>query len=147
MQDQRTGATSELYRAVDSRDRSFTSAPAPDGERVAVVDGQSLFVVDVATRQAGRLLDLRAPKRFQFPGSLAWTPDGQWILFGTVNGSRGARWRISAQGGEPQFTGLDAPGKFIYFLRVSPDGRRLAFAIGDAPLPRREIWAIQNFAR
>jgi Tol biopolymer transport system component len=145
MQDQRTGTTTELYRASESR--RFNSAPAPDGERVAVEDDRSLLVVDVASRQVRKILELKAPERFEFPGSLAWTPDGQWLLFGKMNGSRGELWRISAQGGQPLFTGLEVPNKFIYFLRVHPDGRQLAFAIGDATLHRREIWALQNFPR
>ena len=32
------------------------------------------------SRKLRRILELREPDRFQFPGSLAWSPDGHWVL-------------------------------------------------------------------
>jgi hypothetical protein len=49
-------------------------------------------------------------------------------------------WRVVAEGGEPQRldVGVDAP----YYLRVHPDGRRVA--IGTWAITT-EIWVMENF--
>jgi Tol biopolymer transport system component len=146
MLDQRIGATTEIYTAKNSNPH-FNAAPSDNGDRVAVADGRSLRVINVESRASRTVLELTEPDRFLFPGSLAWTPDGRWLLFGKMNGQNGELWRISPEGGEPQFTGLVAPDKYIYFLRVRPDGRQIAFAMGDATLPRGEIWALRNFTK
>ena len=62
-----------------------------------------------------------------------------------MNGEQGELWRISPEGGAAEPAGLAVPNKYIYFLRVSPDGRRVAFSVGDNVLPQAEIWAMENF--
>jgi hypothetical protein len=146
MLDLRTGITEEIYKEK-SWNAHFNTAPSPAGDGVAVVDGASLHVVNVKNREVKTLLEIKEPERFLFPGSLAWTPDGRWLLFGKMNGANGELWRISSEGGKLQFTGLAVPNKYIYFLRVRPDGGQLAFAIGDAILPRGELWALRHFAK
>jgi hypothetical protein len=63
---------------------------------------------------------------------LAWTDQGQAILFMDGNKSGQRLLRISSDGGELAFTGLMTGGADVIF-DVSPDGRRLAISPG-APL-------------
>jgi Tol biopolymer transport system component len=111
---------------------------------VAVVDGSSLYVVSAEGGAPRRILDLKEPSQIRF-SSLAWTPDARWLLFGKWNGDRGELWRISPDGGTAQFAGLLARDEYPYFLRVSPDGLKLAFSLGDGALPTSEIWVMENF--
>ena len=64
----------------------------------------------------------------------AWMPDGGHLLFGKgrIGGQepRLELWRISADGGEPQYLGLAMEGLLLYGLSVHPDGQRIAFTAG-----------------
>jgi Tol biopolymer transport system component len=146
LRDLRTGTSETIWRGK-SVNHDFNIAPSPNDDMVAMTDGPFLRVVNVMSRELRTLLEIREPEKFLFPGSLAWTPDSRWLLFGKMNGSTGELWRIAADGGTPQFAGLALPDKYIYFLRVRPDGRQLAFAIGDVTLPRGEIWELRNFVK
>ena len=50
-------------------------------------------------------------------------------------------WRIPVSGGSPERVGLAKEGRF-HDLRISPDGRRLAFTAEE---PSKEVWVIENF--
>lgn len=156
-----TGAERKLAD-LDARGHygaSFGLPPAiavsPDGQHVAlqvrlapppnppVVTAQLALV---ATDGSGSRV-LAGPYRMDnIPGTIAWTPDGQSVLFFTGSAFRGSAqppaWRlmrVSAAGGEPVFDGLeratlendsslplltlDPP----FSLTVSPDGSRVAF--------------------
>jgi Tol biopolymer transport system component len=110
---------------------NLNSSPSLDGRNLAVVDGSTLYVIDVASRKQRKILELREPERFQFPGSLTWTPDGRWILFGKLTRDGGELWRVSPDGKNLGAAGFSAPAKSVYFLRVNPDNKRLAFAVGN----------------
>jgi Tol biopolymer transport system component len=127
-----------------TRNTNFTSAPSPDGTSIAVVDGSSLIVGRIG--ETGReVLSLKSPELFHpFPGSLAWTADGQYVLFGKVVGRERQVWRIPAQGGRAEPIGLSVRDQALYFLRASGDGRNLAFVTGDCDLRPREVWALEN---
>ena len=49
-------------------------------------------------------------------------------------------WRVSAEGGPPEYAGLAAAG--IGSLDMSRDGKRIIFGVGG--LPRNELWALDN---
>src|SRR5262249_45029117 len=122
MLDHSSGKSSEIYKApkkcLDGELTNFNSAPSPDGNSVAIQDCSSLYVVGVATGERRKVLELQEPDRFLFPGSLAWTQDGKWLLFGRFGGKSAELCRVSAQGGVPESTGLLLDNKYIYFLRV-----------------------------
>jgi Tol biopolymer transport system component len=143
--DRQRGHTRDVYRFPGPA-ANFTSSPSPDGRKVAVVHGASLYVIDVTSGSARELLRLREPEQFHgFPGSLSWMPDGHTILFGKSIGSQRQLWRISDQRLEPESLELTVDSKNLYFLRTSPDGQRIAFVIGDYDIRPHEVWVLENF--
>ena len=72
--------------------------------------------------------------------SLAWTSDGQGVLFGQVDEKGLARiMRIPAQGGQPEFTGISTEG--LRTIAVSHDGSRIAYSVNST---NDEVWALDN---
>lgn len=76
----------------------------------------------------------------------SWTPDGQDLLYTRWSNDvewrkrREELWRVAVAGGPPRSMGLVVPG--MREVRLSPDGRRLAFTAGQETL---EVWAVQGF--
>jgi hypothetical protein len=66
---------------------------------------------------------------------VAWLPRGQALLFSR----RGELWRLPLDGAAPEKAGLAAED--LRDLRVSPDGRRLAFTAG---VGKGEVWVMEN---
>ena len=134
----------ELYKSA-ARNANFNSAPSSDGKTVAIVDGASLLVMRTGDRSR-EILRLTPPETFNpFPGSLAWTADGRYILFGKVVERERQVWRIPAAGGRAEPIGLSVQNEGLYFLRTSADGRGIAFVIGDCDLRPQEVWSMENF--
>ncbi len=145
MIDRERGRTSEVYAFPDSA-TNFTSSASPDAQKLAVVHGAALYVVDVASHKIKEILRISKPERLHdFPGSLAWMPDGRTIIFGKTIGDRRSLWRISDDGTGLQALGLEVERQNLYFLRVSRDGRRMAFVMGDYDIRPLEVWVMENF--
>jgi Tol biopolymer transport system component len=70
---------------------------------------------------------------------LAWTPDGRYLLF--VTGDE--LFRVTAEGGEPQSTGLSAKG--LSLITPHPDGSGVAYTVGQ--YFRIDIWTLENFLK
>ncbi|MFQ6035384.1 MAG: TolB family protein, partial [Sedimentisphaerales bacterium] len=77
------------------------------------------------------------PEEWGRINEVAWTPDGQSILF-TIGREL---WQISASGGRPRKILTSATGIWRS-LRVHPDGRRIAF---HARKVSQEFWIMDNF--
>ena len=78
-----------------------------------------------------------------FPGSLAWAPDGQNVLFvkqPSPGDSKTELWLVSVRGGEPRR--LDLTAKNMRELCIHPDGRHIAFTSGG---DKSEVWVMENF--
>ena len=73
--------------------------------------------------------------------SLAWGKDGQTILFSQRNGDKTQIMRIPAQGGTPEFTGIEAEG-WIGDMEISPDGFRIAFSATTNDVV--DLWSLDN---
>ena len=73
--------------------------------------------------------------------SLAWTTDGQTILFTQQSGTKTQIMRIPSQGGTPEFTGIEAEG-WIGDMDVSPDGARIAYSAATGAVS--ELWSLDN---
>ena len=49
------------------------------------------------------------------------------------------------EGAELEPVGVEARKQNIYFLRVSQDGRSMAFVMGDYDVRPLEVWVMENF--
>jgi hypothetical protein len=72
--------------------------------------------------------------------SVAWTPDGQQLLYASWNGDK--LCQIPVQGGEPRCVSTSLES--VRDLAVHPDGRQIALVAGEA---RGEVWVMENFLR
>ena len=147
MLDRESKQAIEVY-AFPTSAPNFTSAPSPDGRELASVHDASLYVIDIGNREAKEILRVQTPERLHdFPGSLAWMPDGRSIIFGKRIGDKRELWRISKEGTGLQPVGLEVERQNLYFLRISQDGRRMAFVVGDYDVRPLEVWVMENFLR
>ncbi len=77
---------------------------------------------------------------------IAWTADGQDVLFAKRSGTSVEEqnielWRISVDGGAPSRLGALAM-EGLDQVRVHPDGRRIAFTAGP---DKYEVWVMENY--
>jgi len=70
---------------------------------------------------------------------LAWTPDFRYLLF--VSGDE--LFRVPAEGGEPQSTGVAEKG--LSLISPHPDGSHIAYTVGQ--YFRIDIWTLENFLK
>ena len=110
---------------------------SPDGRQLAFIVGGILKVLPTTGGQPRELT-----KAYGRCG-IAWTPDGRHLLFGRkIGDAKLELWRIPAEGGEPQNTGLAFDGWDVD-IRTHPDGRRIAFASKE--VDKYEVWVMENF--
>jgi Tol biopolymer transport system component len=157
-----TGVDRELYAAPMATPRSLrlrTLDLSPDGRHLAFVsvddstDSTRLSVLPTAGGKPRELLSLKQPETISLgapTASLAWTPDGRYLLFfkrrqadNNVQASNPELWRIRAEGGQPEKL-LEVPMRRVQSLCVHPDGRRIAFA-GGGGQQKSEVWVMENF--
>ncbi len=133
--DLKTGVEKELYREGPAvRDLTLS----PDGRQLAFSAGGALKLLPVAGGEPRVLI-----KGLHRRTTIAWTRDGQYLLFSKKSGPRKATelWRIAAEGGAPEK--LDLSARNFDSLRVHPDGKRIAFS--TVMEPKAEVWVMENF--
>ena len=142
------GEQREVFHAT-SGNALGTSAVSPDAGWVAVIQTNdvartnTLSVAPVAGGAAKDLLAVKRPERLQVnPGALAWTADGRHLIFEKRVGSTYELWRIPVAGGAAERIGIGAT-RDIYFLRISPDGKRIAYVIGDVGENQWQVWEMK----
>ena len=140
--DLETGQERKLHQAAEHW-RHNNLALSPDGQSLAfgLSDGNRtqatvLLVIPAAGGDPREILKL---KKESLSG-VAWTRDGDHLLFSRAGKGKPELWRIPAQGGEPKSLGLAANEN----ARISfhPDGRRIAFTAGET---NTEVWVMENF--
>ena len=108
--------------------RELEPALARDGQRVAFVwDGPQGDNFDLYTKVIGTETALRLTRHPAYDGSPAWSPDGRWIAFIRVQGTRGSLLLIPSTGG-PERKLRDVDPWFGSSVSFSPDGRRIALS-------------------
>jgi Tol biopolymer transport system component len=155
-----TGEEKELYPGGD---RWTEMAVSPDGRQLAFSD-EDRKVLKVISTEGGEPRELLSVHNdesdesveYVYPASpLAWTPDGQHLLFGKCNrlpdGSRSGPpelWRIPAEGGKPEKLRDEEPiwGSFhVHTEGIHPDGHRIAYTKSSGGRRRqRELWVMEN---
>jgi Tol biopolymer transport system component len=138
-----SGQERELCRIAPSQLRSGLSL-SPDGQQLAfvVVEGESQKALKLLRVRDGVMRELLRGA-MPFPASVAWTPDGQSLLFMRETGAGDSKtqlWLTPVQGGEPRKLDLAVQG--MRDMCVHPDGRHIAFA---GAVSRNEVWVMENF--
>jgi Tol biopolymer transport system component len=95
----------------------------------------SLMLIPSSGGDARVLLSIVKPDRFAF-GALAWTPDSREIIMARSSGI----YVVSVSGGQPRR--INAQVREAKMLRLSPDGKTLAFTAGEV---KAHVWAMDNF--
>jgi eukaryotic-like serine/threonine-protein kinase len=119
-----TGAKRRLTEPLADIEGDTLPNFSPDGRQVAFSrqesnGGRDIHLIPIA---GGK------PKRLTFdktsiPG-LAWTPDGNDIIYASARRGISSLWRVGARGGEPE---LVMGGASLQYPTTSPRGNRLAF--------------------
>lgn len=103
--DLETGQEKELLQTRSSDTPRWDLSP--DGQHLALglglTDCYALKIIPVAGGEPRELLRFEKEEEMWLVG-VAWTPDGQYVLFPKwlMGGKGGELWRISAEGSEPQ---------------------------------------------
>ncbi|MDA2924696.1 tetratricopeptide repeat protein [Acidobacteria bacterium AH-259-L09] len=157
VRDLATGRETELYREEEGafeNPNTFIGPPAisPDGRLLAFgaphfpgTGAAALKVIPAAGGEPRELVRFASPEELvrrgmNFrPGSLAWTPDGRYLLFEKGDYEKTELWRISVDGGEPEKLG-ETEG--VRRARLHPDGRQITFT---AVQGMNELWVMENF--
>lgn len=149
-----SGREKELFNMNDAYNAQFLNfALSLDGQQLALA---ALEIKSSPMTRVYRILTMPAkggePKELlkneelkQYP-MIAWTSDGQFLLFSnSIPGKGNAFFLIPARGGQARE--LCRPQTMMYgflwsTLDVHPDGQRIAF---DCFEYRHEVWAMENF--
>jgi Tol biopolymer transport system component len=147
--DLKSGREKEIYRAVVPVFISGISL-SPDGKLLSLRwndDSKKGTAIVIMPSEGGELRELlRIPETENLPGNtpILFTPDARCLLY-TKGGIKPEDqkfdlWRVPIEGGPPKKTELSMNN--LRFLRLHPDGRRLAFTAGQY---KAEVWVMENF--
>jgi len=145
-----SGREVELYRHPDLASRVL--ALSPDSEHlvfgiadstvdrhrphVDLGEGGRLMVMPSRGGEIRELVKLDAPCAVY---SVAWTSDGEHVLYHRRDQDGTALFRVPRRGGEPER--VWETEQTIFMLALSPDGRRVAYITREN---EAEIWVMEN---
>jgi len=141
VRDLQTGREKQLVRVVYGTAPYCRWALSPDGKQLAFVlqskADRSLNTVSTTGGKPNELLRKKIAEGLRL--RVAWTPDGQNILFFLGN----ELWRIPAEGREARKLWEWKERRLsLDGIRVHPDGQNVALEVTE---PRNEVWVMENF--
>jgi Tol biopolymer transport system component len=150
--DLESGEEREIFRAPEE-DGSLTgfSSLSPDGTTVAAWRGRGTerrirYVIFTIPLDGGEPRDIPTAEDVKLGDQVVWTPDQRFLITTRPDdlddSSNSIRHlvRVNIETGEVQELGLS--GESIMYLRLSPDGRQLAYVAGSESY---EVWVMENF--
>lgn len=141
VRDLQTGREKQLVRTVYGTAPYSRWALSPDGKQLAFVlqskADRSLNTVSTTGGKPNELLRKKIAEDLRL--RVAWTPDGQNILFFLGK----ELWRIPSEGREARKLLEWKERRFsLDDIRVHPDGQNVALEVTE---PRNEVWVMENF--
>jgi Tol biopolymer transport system component len=138
--DTETGYKKEFYRSTQQIIRLDIS---PDGELLAFLEPADGTLKVMPSKGGQPKVVFKIEEGWST--SVAWSPDGKYLLFTKIPEGEGKTgrielWRISSEGGEPEKFPLVAKG--MENVRVHPGGKRIAFNTFER---KCELWVMENF--
>ena len=136
VRDLETGAERRLYDSKAANPTLDSLAVSPDRKFIAFRNHAQgkLLVMPAAGGDARILTSAKGPAGWP-AASLAWTPDGRFVIFSdSTDDQRQDLWRVPAGGGPPQKLGLSTD-RDIAEIAVSPKGNALALIMSDGEHP------------
>jgi len=116
---------------------------SPDGKRVVFAvrealleDGKSEYLTHIHIANTDGTGAEQLTKGAKSCDDPQWSPDGNWIAFGSTRAGKRNLWLLSPRGGEPiQLTSL---GTAVTSFKWSPDSKLIAFTSTDGLTPDEE---------
>jgi Tol biopolymer transport system component len=129
---------------------------SPDGEKMAFTSEGSVWILPVQGKVqpdlAGEPYRITEPMEVNsFSNTLAWSGDGKWIAFNTIDNNNDAIYIVPSAGGEPKkipVNPIRSSGGAMRDHRVSlsHDGKLLAFSSSDFNLDKADLVKKEPFS-
>ena len=142
-----TGKENVIYQAAQKDVRGDLFALSSDRMRIAYKKWQAgdkverLTIITLNGKNTKELWTTQPPYSIRH---IVWTPDNRSLLFSQRKGeghqSESELWIVRVDDGEAKRIG--ALMNLAMDLRIHPNGRRIAFTIGDK---KTEVWVLENF--
>jgi Tol biopolymer transport system component len=138
------GARAGQYElSPDGRHFAVVQSPNPSRNAANSMANQSVVMLVPVDGSAPReLFRASQQERFElFPSCLTWTADGRALVAIKSIGERKELWLLPLEG-QPRKLEIDISEWHDEGIRLSPDGKQIAFLSGDRG---EEVWALESF--
>ncbi len=112
----------------------------PDGNRLAIVAGHSINILNLTTNNLEELVKFEPTVKH---GSIEWSPDGRWLYYAKCFGKGDMQFgRISTDGKTTQL--IDESFPHLEYISIHPDGKRIVFTTGKRG-GKSSFWVMKNY--